>query len=66
MKIPMDFKKGTLKLGGARNKLKAELDEMKRWCTTHSGRIVPWESSIPQALPILCTNIIAMKKGLRS
>ena len=39
MKIVMDFKKGTLKLDGVRSKLKAELDEMKRRCTTHLGRM---------------------------
>ena len=66
MKIAVDLKKGTLKLCGARSKLKAELDEMKRRCTTYLGRIVAWESSMPQALSILCTDIIAMRKGLRS
>ena len=65
-KITMDFKKGTLKLDGARSKLKAELDEMKRRCTSYLGRIVAWESSMPQALSILCTDVIAMRKGLRS
>ena len=66
MKIVMDFRKGTLKLDGARSKLKAELDDMKRRCTTHLGRIVAWKSSMPQALSIMCTDIIAMRKGLRS
>ena len=38
-KIPMGYKKGTLKLDEARSKLKAEIDEMNRRCTTHVGRV---------------------------